>query len=168
MRMTSAIIYSYFPFPLYLVHIFAFIVDSKYLKGMEHKPFILMLIIPQPTTVYTFSSVQSLSRVRLFATPWIASRQASLSITSSRSSLWLTSIESVMPSSHLILCRPLLLLPPIPRNIQKCLLKKKKEEIHGERSMEVEHSRQMGTTLQSTKMGVYLGIFKKPYKSKDG
>ena len=58
-----------------------------------------------------FSSVQSLSHVRLFATPWIAARQASLSITSSWSSLKLTSIESVMPSSHLILCGPLLLLP---------------------------------------------------------
>ena len=51
-----------------------------------------------------FSSVQSLSRVRLFATPWITARQASLSITNSQSSLRLTSIESVMPSSHLILC----------------------------------------------------------------
>ena len=60
----------------------------------------------------TFSSVQSLSRVRLFATPWIAARQASLSIINSGSSLKLMSIESVMPSSHLILCRPLLLLPP--------------------------------------------------------
>ena len=59
----------------------------------------------------SFSSVQSLSRVWLFATPWIAACQASLSITISRSSLKLTSIESVMPSSHLILCRPLLLLP---------------------------------------------------------
>ena len=57
-------------------------------------------------------SDQSLSRVRLFATPWIAALQASLSITNSWSSLRLTSIESVMPSSHLILCRPLLLLPP--------------------------------------------------------
>ena len=57
------------------------------------------------------SSVQSLSHVRFFATPSIAARQASLSITNSRSSLKLTSIESVMPSSHLILCRPLLLLP---------------------------------------------------------
>ena len=56
-----------------------------------------------------FSSVQSLSRIRLFATPWIAAHQASLSITNSRSSLTLTSIESVMPSSHLILCCPLLL-----------------------------------------------------------
>ena len=65
-----------------------------------------------------FSSVQSLSRVRLFATPWIAARQASLSITNSQGSLRLTSIESVMPSSHLILCRPLLLLLPIPPNIR--------------------------------------------------
>ena len=56
-------------------------------------------------------SDQSLSRVQLFATPWIAARQASLSITNSRNSLRLTSIESVMPSSHLILCHPLLLLP---------------------------------------------------------
>ena len=65
-----------------------------------------------------FSSVQSLSRVQLFATPWIAAHQASLSITNSRSSLRLTAIESVMPSSHLILCRPLLLLPPIPPSIR--------------------------------------------------
>ena len=65
-----------------------------------------------------FSSVQWLSRVWLFATPWIAAHQASLSITNSRSSLRLTSIESVMPSSHLILCCPLLLLPPIPPSIR--------------------------------------------------
>ena len=64
------------------------------------------------------SSVQLLSRVWLFATPWIAACQASLSITNSRSSLKLTFIESVMPSSHLILCRPLLLLPPIPPSIR--------------------------------------------------
>ena len=65
-------------------------------------------------SLYTFSSVQSLSRVQLFATPWITACQASLSVTNSRSSLRLRSIESVMPSSHLILCRhPLLLLPPI-------------------------------------------------------
>ena len=64
------------------------------------------------------SSVQSLSRVRLFATPWITPRQASLSITNSQSSLKLTCIESVMPSSHLILCRPLLLLSPIPPSIR--------------------------------------------------
>ena len=65
-----------------------------------------------------FSSVQSLSRVRLFATPWIATRQASPSITNSRSSLRLTSIESVLPFSHLILCHPLRLLPPIPPSIR--------------------------------------------------
>ena len=59
------------------------------------------------------SSVQLLSRVRLFATPWITAHQASLSITNSQSSPRLVSIESVMPSSHLILGRPLLLLPPI-------------------------------------------------------
>ena len=64
------------------------------------------------------SSVQSFSRVRLFATPWIAACQASLSITSSWGSLKLTSFESVMPSSHLILCRPLFLLPPIPLSIR--------------------------------------------------
>ena len=60
-----------------------------------------------------FSSVQSLSHVWFFVTPWIAAHQASLSITNSRSSLRLTSIESVMPSSSLILCHPLLLLPSI-------------------------------------------------------
>ena len=74
------------------------------------------------TTMYhltplRISSVQLLSPVRLFATPWIAARQASLSITNSRSSPKLMSIESVMPSSHLILCRPLLLLPPISPSI---------------------------------------------------
>ena len=63
---------------------------------------------------HQFSSIQSLSRVWLFATPWIAVHQASPSITNSRSSPKLMSIESVMPSSHLILCRPLLLLPSIP------------------------------------------------------
>ena len=64
------------------------------------------------------SSVQSLSHVQLFATPWIAARQASLSITNSWSSPKLMSIESVMPFRHLILCRPLLLLLPIPPSIR--------------------------------------------------
>ena len=64
------------------------------------------------------SSVQLLSPVRLFTTPWIIARQASLSITNSRSLPRLTSIESVMPFSHLILCHPLLLLPPIPPSIR--------------------------------------------------
>ena len=65
-----------------------------------------------------FSSVQWLSRVQLFATPWIAAHQASLCITNSRSSLKLMCIESVMQTSHLILCCPLLLLPPIPPSIR--------------------------------------------------
>ena len=65
-----------------------------------------------------FSSVQSLSRVQLFATPWIAAGQASLSITNSRSSLRLTSIKSVMPPRYLILCHPLLLLSSIPPSIR--------------------------------------------------
>ena len=65
-----------------------------------------------------FSSVQSLSRVRLFATPWVAAHQASLSITNSWNPHRFMSIESVMPSSHLILCHPLLLLPPIPPSIR--------------------------------------------------
>ena len=67
---------------------------------------------------YQFSSVQSLGHVRLFATPWIAARQASLPITISQNSLKLTSIELVIPSSHLILYRPLFLLPPIPPSIR--------------------------------------------------
>ena len=68
--------------------------------------------------ISSFSSVQSLSRVQLFVTPWIAARQASLSITNSRSLLRLMSIESVMPSNHLIICHPLLFLPPIPPSIR--------------------------------------------------
>ena len=72
----------------------------------------LITSLPQMQSHWEFSSDQPLSRVRLFVTPWIAACQASLSITNSRSSLKLMCIESVMPSSHLILCRPLLLLPP--------------------------------------------------------
>ena len=68
--------------------------------------------------IVQFSLVQSLSCVRLFAALWIAALQASLSITNSWSSLKLMSIESVMPSSHLILCSPLFLLPPIPPRIR--------------------------------------------------
>ena len=65
-----------------------------------------------------FSSVESLGHVRLFATPWTAIHQASLSITTFRSLLKLMSIESVIPSNHLVLCRPLLLLPSIFRSIR--------------------------------------------------
>ena len=70
------------------------------------------------STNIIFSSVQSLIRVWLFATPWITACQGSLSIISSGSSLKLMSIELVMPSSHLILCRPFLFLPPIPPSIR--------------------------------------------------
>ena len=69
--------------------------------------------------LHIWSSVQSLSHVQLFVTPWIAARQASLSITNSWSELKLISIKSVMPSSHLILC---LLLPPIPPSIRVFLM----------------------------------------------
>ena len=72
-----------------------------------------LLTMPNP-----LCSVHSLNRVWLFVTPLNAAYQASLSITNSRSSLKLISIESVMPSSHLILCRPLFLLPPIPPSIR--------------------------------------------------
>ena len=68
--------------------------------------------------IVQFISVQSLRCVRLFATPWITAHQASLFITISWSSLKLMSIESVMPSSHLIHCHPLYLLPPIPPSIR--------------------------------------------------
>ena len=64
------------------------------------------------------SPVQSLSRVWLFGTPWVTARQASLSITNSQSLLKLMPIESLIPSNHLIFCRPLLLLPPIPPSIR--------------------------------------------------
>ena len=88
---------------------------SEYLKN-------IILFTPHNTFevegVTQFSSLHSLSCVQLFVTPWIAARQASLSITNSRSSLKLMSIESVMPSSHLILCRPVLLLPAIPPSIR--------------------------------------------------
>ena len=84
----------------------------------RHVIFIEHLEYARYCSGFQFSSVQSLSHVRLFVTPWIAACQASLSITNSQSSLRPTSIESVMPSSHLILCRPLLLLPPIPPSIR--------------------------------------------------
>ena len=69
--------------------------------------------ISGPSNIIQFSSVQLLSSVRLFAIPWTAARQASLSITNSRSLLKLKFTESVMPSNHLIFCCPLLLLPSI-------------------------------------------------------
>ena len=107
-----------FPLPLQEVlsqSFWKFLPLSLFFKWWYSQPPVL---IPFFFSLIQFSSAQSLSRVRLFATPWIAARQASLSITISRSSLRLTSTESVMPSSHLILCRPLLLLPPIPPSIR--------------------------------------------------
>ena len=68
--------------------------------------------------IFNISSVQSLSHVWLFATPWIAACRASLSISNSLNSLKLMPIELVIPSSHLILCRPLFPLPPIPPSIR--------------------------------------------------
>ena len=103
---------------------------SKLCKPLFSVLFILFFSTKQPPLLLVlreqllmkgsvqFSSVQSLSRVWLFVTPWIAARQASLSITISRSSLRLMSTESMMPSSHLILGRPLLLLTPIPPSIR--------------------------------------------------
>ena len=81
-------------------------------------PNLIILLLKELFTLNNLRSVQSLSRVQLPVTPQIAARQASLSITNSRSSPRLMSIESVMPSNHLILCRPLLLLPPIPPSIR--------------------------------------------------
>ena len=92
--------------------------DKTMVTFSRHVIFIEHLEYARYCSGFQFSSVQSLSHVRLFVTPWIAACQASLSITNSQSSLRPTSIESVMPSSHLILCRPLLLLPPIPPSIR--------------------------------------------------
>ena len=93
--------------------------------NFQESPILFFSYLQSPRAIYyliacvvPFSSVQLLSRVRLFAIPWISAHQASLSITNSQSSLKLMSIESVMPSSHLILCYPLLLLPPIPLSIR--------------------------------------------------
>ena len=105
--------------PLILIHMFSWSLkvrrwdDGRRVDWKESST-----AINQFHQIVPISSVQLLSYVRLFVTPWIAARQASLSITNSRSSLRLTSIESVMPSSHLILWRPLLLLPPIPPSIR--------------------------------------------------
>ena len=92
------------------------------LERVWRKGYPLTLLVGMQTSTATMensvSSVQSLSRVRLFGTPWIAACQASLSITISQSSTRLRPIESVMPSSHLILGRPLLLLPLIPPSIR--------------------------------------------------
>ena len=75
-------------------------------------------VVPFSSCLQSLPASESFPTSQLLATPWIAAHQASLSITSSRSSRKLTSIESVMPSSHLIFCCPLLLLPPIPPSIR--------------------------------------------------
>ena len=88
------------------------------MNEVEESERVIVPWVKQHIYISQFSSLQSLRRVQLFATPWIAARQASLSITNSQSSPRLASIESVMPSSHLILCCHLLLLPLIPPNIK--------------------------------------------------
>ena len=95
---------NYFPLEM------AYLINEKWMI-LEYYLFII-------SSSAQFSSVQSLSSVRIFVTPWIPARQASLFITISQSSLRLTSIKSVMPSSNLILRRPHLLLPPIPPSIR--------------------------------------------------
>ena len=88
------------------------------MKWLKLEPIIQSEVSQKEKHQYSISSVQSLSHVRLFATPWVAALQASLSITNSWSSPKLMCIESVMRSSHLIFCRPLLLLPLIPPSIR--------------------------------------------------
>ena len=91
-------------------------VDFDFIVIKGNKAFCFIMV--DSLCLIVSQSVQSLSRVRLFATPWIAARQASLTITNSQSLLKVMPIKSVMPSSHLILCRPLLLLPSIPPSIR--------------------------------------------------
>ena len=105
-----------FAFFKMISHLFSYLPCILHLILHKHQD--IRTIVKCLFSSVQFSSVQSLSRVRLLVTPWIAARQASLSITNSRSSLRFTSIESVMPSSHLILGRPLLLLPLIPPRIR--------------------------------------------------
>ena len=108
-RVIQLYIYMDLFFLQFFSHLGYYWVLSRFPCAIQVGPYWLLIL--------NIRSDQSLSRVPLFATPWIAARQASLSITNSRSSLRLTSIESVMPSSLLILCGPHLLLPPIPPSI---------------------------------------------------
>ena len=94
---------------LYLVHLKGTFVRIQYSKTVSFS----LVKLSYVNLIIQFSSVQLLGHVRLFVTPWTTARQASLSITNSQSSLKPMSIESVMPSNHLILCHPLLLLPLI-------------------------------------------------------
>ena len=93
------------------------LMDTEFLFGLMTRKWIMVMVAQHWIHFSSVQSIQSLSRVRLFATPWIAACQASVSITNSRSSLRLTSIESVMPSGYFILCHPLFLLHPIPPSI---------------------------------------------------
>ena len=92
--------------------------ESVLMRWMKLEPIIQSEVNQKEKHQYSIRSDQFLSCVWLFATPWTTAHQASLSITNSRSSFRLMSIESVMPSSHPILCHPLLLLPPIPPSIR--------------------------------------------------
>ena len=106
--LTSSLLYLLILFAWPFLSLFSMCIYTyEYIFLFEFKQYILFFIYTQ------FSSVQSLSRVQLFATPWTAARQASLSITNSQSLSKLMSIESVMPSNHLILCHPLFFLPSI-------------------------------------------------------
>ena len=93
-------------------------VRTRLLEERKLKNWEIRVFLGSSKWIWKFSSVQSLSRIRLFETRWIATHQASLSITNSWSPPKLLSIKSVMPSSHLILCCPLLLPPPIPPSIK--------------------------------------------------
>ena len=97
---------------------YVYILFSKYFKNWASQNLLAFEFNGNISSFNFIRSNQSLSHVRLFATPWIAAHQASLSITNSWSSLKLMSIESVMPSSHLIFCYPLLLLPSISPSIR--------------------------------------------------
>ena len=104
-------------YPIFIAMLFTIARTWKQPRCPEAEEWIRKLSIYTQWNIQ-FSSVQSLSHVQLFVTPWTAARQASLSITNSWSSLKFMSITSATPSSHLILCRPLLLLPPIPPSIR--------------------------------------------------
>ena len=112
---------SFILLPLFVVGVSALLTKWRLMGTGQLFSLDLTFVSNTPSEVSSsvqFSSVQLLSRVRLFVTPWTEACQASLSITNSRSSPKLMSIESVMPSSHLILCNPLLFLPPIPPSIR--------------------------------------------------
>ena len=118
--MTTSTPQIFLSMPLFIGYKNIFIPQSEYESPGKHclneyfYPDLPSLFCP----IFAFSSVQSLSRVQLFATPWTTACQASLSIANTESLLKLMSIELVMPSSHLILCPPLLILPSIFHSIR--------------------------------------------------